>query len=154
MNFYFSVTTDATYGYATSFNITDVSLLAGTTANIPSNDNLAEAAPIASAGITNDVNTTYASKEPGEPNHAGNAGGHSVWWSWMAPAIGIVSINTTGSSFETLLAVYTQLPAQQPRVQQPHLCQFQQWRQSRQRPRLGDVQRLCRRAVLHCAGRL
>src|ERR1017187_8725415 len=104
---YFGVATDLTYGYLTSFYITDVSLLAGTTANIPPNDDLADATPIPPAGTTNDVLTTYASKEPGEPNHAGNPGGHSVWWTWTAPAIGTVSINTTGSSFDTVLAVYT-----------------------------------------------
>ena len=27
-----------------------------------------------------------ASKEVGEPNHAGDAGGKSVWWSWTAPS--------------------------------------------------------------------
>jgi hypothetical protein len=107
VNVYFAVTTDATYGYLTSFDITDVSLLAGTTANIPSNDNLANATLVSTNSYTNDVTTTYASKEPGEPNHAGNAGGHSVWWTWTAPAIGTVNINTTGSGFKTLLAVYT-----------------------------------------------
>jgi hypothetical protein len=104
---YFYVTTDPNYGILTSFNFDDVSLLAGTTADIPSNDNFSNATAILGTGITNDVNTTYASKEPGEPDHAGNAGGHSVWWTWTSPAIGTVTINTSGSSFETLLAVYT-----------------------------------------------
>jgi hypothetical protein len=104
---YFYVTTDSTYGYLTSFDIDDVSVLAGTTADIPPNDNFTNAAVIPAAGITNGVNTTYASKEPGEPKHAGNAGGHSVWWTWTAPAIGAVNISTTGSSIDTLLAVYT-----------------------------------------------
>ena len=48
-----------------------------------------------------------ASKEFGEPNHAGNAGGASLWWSWTAPATGTVTIDTQGSDFDTLLAVYT-----------------------------------------------
>ncbi|MGA2544551.1 MAG: Ig-like domain-containing protein, partial [Verrucomicrobiota bacterium] len=104
---YFAVTTDANYGYLTSFNLTDVSLLAATTANIPPNDDFANATPILTDAYAEDVTTTYASKEPGEANHAGNAGGHSVWWTWTAPAIGTVSINTTGSSFDTVLAVYT-----------------------------------------------
>ena len=33
--------------------------------------------------------------------------GASVWWSWVAPASGIVQINTFGSSFDTALGVYT-----------------------------------------------
>jgi subtilisin family serine protease len=48
-------------------------------------------------------------KEPGEPNHAINIGGSSIWWKWTAPSNGQVSLNTTGSSFDTLLAVYTGL---------------------------------------------
>lgn len=47
-----------------------------------------------------------ASKESGEPTHAGNAGGRSVWWSWTAPAAGQVAVDTHGSGFDTLLAVY------------------------------------------------
>src|SRR5262249_34548801 len=45
--------------------------------------------------------------EAGEPDHAGNLGGHSLWWTWTAPAQGIVTLDTIGSSFATLLAVYT-----------------------------------------------
>jgi uncharacterized repeat protein (TIGR01451 family) len=47
------------------------------------------------------------SKEVGEPIHANNVGGSSVWWSWTAPSAGQVTLNTTGSNFDTLLAVYT-----------------------------------------------
>ena len=47
------------------------------------------------------------SKEFGEPNHAGNRGGASLWWSWTAPATGTVTFDTQGSDFDTLLAVYT-----------------------------------------------
>jgi uncharacterized repeat protein (TIGR02543 family) len=103
----FYAQTDPTYGSLTSFNVDDVSLQAATTANIPSNDNFSNATPIFTVGVTNIVNTTYASKEVGEPNHGGNAGGHSVWWNWTAPAIGTVTIATFGSSFNTLLGVYT-----------------------------------------------
>ena len=48
-----------------------------------------------------------ATKESGEPSHAGNSGGKSVWWNWIAPYTGSVNLNTTGSDFNTLLAVYT-----------------------------------------------
>jgi hypothetical protein len=50
---------------------------------------------------------TLATKEAGEPNHAGKLGGKSVWYSWTAPASGIATFRTTGSAFDTLLAVYT-----------------------------------------------
>ena len=111
---YFYVTTDLTEGALTSFDIDNVSLLAATSANIPSNDNFTNATPILGSPFTGDVNTTYASKEPGEPYHAGNAGGHSVWWTWTAPAVGTVNINTTGSGFDTLLAVYTNTSSSGP----------------------------------------
>jgi hypothetical protein len=48
-----------------------------------------------------------ASSEPGEPRHAGKVGGRSIWYKWFAPDNGIVTFETTGSSFDTLLAVYT-----------------------------------------------
>src|SRR5205823_3461073 len=48
-----------------------------------------------------------ASKEAGESDHAGEPGGHSIWWSWKAPLSGKVGLGTLGSSFDTVLAVYT-----------------------------------------------
>jgi hypothetical protein len=61
-----------------------------------------------SSGSWADDNT-YATKEPGEPNHAGNPGGHSLWYVWTAPTNKPVTFDTTGSTFDTLLAVYTGL---------------------------------------------
>ncbi len=37
-----------------------------------------------------------ADKQPGEPNHCGNIGGSSVWYSWQAPASGRVTFSTNG----------------------------------------------------------
>jgi hypothetical protein len=70
----------------------------------PANDAFASAA---SLGGTASGTTVGATKEPGEPNHAGIAGGHSIWWTWTATASGSATITTAGSSFDTLLAVYT-----------------------------------------------
>lgn len=50
---------------------------------------------------------TGASKQPGEPNHANNRGGRSVWYTWTPTTSGTVAISTIGSNFDTLLAVYT-----------------------------------------------
>ena len=47
-----------------------------------------------------------ATREIGEPNH-GAPGGQSVWWTWTAPGNGSVIIQTTDSTFDTLLAAYT-----------------------------------------------
>ncbi len=61
-------------------------------------------------GATNSVLglSLDASTEQGEPNHAGVPfGGRSLWWTWTAPATGRVVIDTEGSDFDTILAVYT-----------------------------------------------
>jgi hypothetical protein len=59
--------------------------------------------PAGSIGHTNQL----ATLEPGEPAHAGKPGGHSVWYSWTPPAKGVARFRTVGSTFDTLLAVYT-----------------------------------------------
>ncbi|MEO5960010.1 MAG: pre-peptidase C-terminal domain-containing protein, partial [Opitutaceae bacterium] len=71
------------------------------------NDNFASAIPIAGTNATVTGTNAGASKEPGEPDHAGKTGGRSVWWTWTAPASGSITIKTEGSDFDTLLAVYT-----------------------------------------------
>ena len=48
-----------------------------------------------------------ATAENGEANHAGIIGGSSVWWSWTAPSSGVAAVDTHGSSFDTLLTVYS-----------------------------------------------
>lgn len=48
-----------------------------------------------------------AINDPGEPRHAGKLGGKSVWYTWQAPSNGIARFHTRGSTFDTLLAVYT-----------------------------------------------
>ena len=54
-----------------------------------------------------------ASKEPGEPEHAGNQGGVSVWYRWKAPYSGSYSINPCVESqgvprlYHAVVAVYT-----------------------------------------------
>ena len=73
----------------------------------PANDSFANRATITLAAPTVTGSNVGATKEPGEPTPAGKPGGKSVWWSWVAPASGLVRINTFGSSFDTLLGVYT-----------------------------------------------
>jgi hypothetical protein len=86
------------------------------TTSSPPNDSFAQAFtfapnPVSSTAAT--ANNVGATKESGEPNHAGNPGGKSVWWSWtpdanfLAQGIGQAIITTKGSSCDTLLAIYT-----------------------------------------------
>lgn len=39
--------------------------------------------------------------------HGGSGCAHSVWWTWTAPTTGQITLDTTGSGLDTLLAVYT-----------------------------------------------
>lgn len=108
----FTATAGVTYSVAVdgysglTGNIT-LAFSSGSSSNTPVNDNFAGATPLSGASATGSASTVYASKEAGEPNHAGNAGGHSVWWRWNAPADGTVTITTIGSNFDTTLGVYT-----------------------------------------------
>jgi hypothetical protein len=47
-----------------------------------------------------------ATREPGEPGYPGLSTSNSVWYSWRAPATGIVTFDTRGSAIDTALAVY------------------------------------------------
>ncbi|MDB5321862.1 MAG: hypothetical protein JWN40_3493, partial [Phycisphaerales bacterium] len=71
------------------------------------NDSFANRTTITGPSVTLTATNKGATKEAGEPNHAGNVGGKSIWYTWTAPASGKVTIDTTGSNFDTLLAVYT-----------------------------------------------
>jgi len=73
----------------------------------PANDLFANRAAVAGGSWQQAGSNLYATKETAEPNHANNAGGQSVWWTWTAPANGPVVLQTSGSVFDTLLAVYT-----------------------------------------------
>ncbi|MGB3650365.1 MAG: DUF4347 domain-containing protein [Rivularia sp. (in: cyanobacteria)] len=73
------------------------------------NDNFANAIVLnANAIVLNGLTTTGAnvgfSKEEGEPSNSPDA---SAWWTLVAPVTGKVTINTNGSNFDTVLAVFT-----------------------------------------------
>jgi len=73
----------------------------------PVNDNFASATTLSGAsGSVSGFNNT-ATRETGEPTHAGVVGSNSVWYRWTAPFTGTVSFGTFGSGFDTALAVYT-----------------------------------------------
>jgi mucin-19 len=103
-----SASNSATYDYVvTSAYGTVTSQVATLTVLVPPNDAFANAVALGGTNFSVTGSNVGATKEPGEPNHAGNAGGRSVWWSWTAPVSGTMTLNTVGSSFDTLLAVYT-----------------------------------------------
>jgi hypothetical protein len=71
------------------------------------NDAFAAGPVIAGAAASYSVETASATAQAGEPAHAGVPATRSVWWSWTAPADGLLTLDTAGSSFDTVLAVYT-----------------------------------------------
>jgi hypothetical protein len=70
-------------------------------------DDFITALPISGEAATIVSSNVGMTKEPGEPNHAGNPGGKSIWWRWTAPSSKQVTLTTAGTPFNTLLGVYT-----------------------------------------------
>ncbi len=74
----------------------------------PPNDNFANAAVLTGVSGQTTGTNVGATKESGEPDHtADNTGITSVWYSWTAPEKGAFYFDTHGSTFDTVLAVYT-----------------------------------------------
>jgi hypothetical protein len=71
----------------------------------PGDDYLVNAFTV-SAGSTVAGSNVNATMEVGEALHAG-VGSASVWWRFTATKSGFVKIDTVGSSFDTVLGVYT-----------------------------------------------
>ena len=69
-------------------------------------DGFADAGTIDSASGIGRADSTGATLETGEPEHAGKPGGASMWLRWTAPESGLATLSTLGSSFDTLLGVY------------------------------------------------
>jgi hypothetical protein len=76
----------------------------------PPNDNFASASPLPLINNYSDYSdlgsNVGATKEPGEPNHGGQAGGASVWWTWVAPASGTAKVEAC-NYISSVVAVYT-----------------------------------------------
>lgn len=75
----------------------------------PANDNFASAQLISGCSGTVNGTNVGSTHEAGEPNHLpdGSGGTHSVWYQWQAPVTASVTIDTSGSNYDTALAVYT-----------------------------------------------
>jgi hypothetical protein len=73
----------------------------------PVNDNFSNAIVVSGPSGSANGATFNGTKEPSEPNHAGNPGGSSIWYQWTAGFSGPVTFNSLGSTFDTVMAVYT-----------------------------------------------
>lgn len=80
----------------------------------PANDNFANATPIATAIFSDVVDSFAATVEATDPvptcSPSGQALGKTVWWKFSSGAGGNVSANTSGSPYDTLIAVFTGSP--------------------------------------------
>jgi endonuclease I len=100
----------------TLVNSLDSSYLLGTAASAVvtisdlRNDDFSQAIVLSGSPVTTTGSNVGATREDNEPWHLGGAsnnGGRSVWWSWTAPWSGPALFSTQGSSFDTVLALYT-----------------------------------------------
>lgn len=73
----------------------------------PANNLFAKRISLSGNSGSTSTSNRLANAEPGEPVHAGQTGGSSVWWKWLAPADGQVSLDTSASGIDTLLATYS-----------------------------------------------
>jgi len=69
------------------------------------NDNIADAVGLAPG--TTFSNNTSATREANEPNHGSVSGGKSMWFRYSTPVAREVELNTRGSDFDTVVAVYS-----------------------------------------------
>lgn len=72
----------------------------------PTNDNFISAQILPGFAGTATGTTTGASKEALEPPHAKNRGGASIWFKYVATGNSVLTVSTSGSDFDTTLAVY------------------------------------------------
>jgi hypothetical protein len=76
-------------------------------AGVPANDDFAARARLEGAFGQAFASNDGATRQPGEPRHAGEDGQTSIWWTWTPNASGRATVYTVGSGLDTLLAVYT-----------------------------------------------
>lgn len=105
----FNAKPDTEYRVVLDSRNTGGQMYALTFSQAPVNDFFSSATPIAGGGFTVKGTNRGATQELFEQAapHAGTGRGKSVWWRWTAPASEDFIINTSGSDFDTVLAVYT-----------------------------------------------
>ena len=78
----------------------------------PLNDDFENAIPLRGLPVSYYGGSPSGTSEPGEPNHAGNGAGQSLWWRWKAPANVSVRVKSCVYTFggyepDTVIGVYT-----------------------------------------------
>jgi hypothetical protein len=72
----------------------------------PANDALAAAQLVQGRTTTVIGSNSCGTREPSEPQHAGNTAAKSIWYRWVPNYTGTATITTMGSTLDTVLAVY------------------------------------------------
>ena len=72
---------------------------------VPANNLFANAAVVAGTKITVTANNAFASVERGEPTHFEDETGKTLWWKWIAPEDGELTLSTgmQNGGFESAL---------------------------------------------------
>jgi Right handed beta helix region/PASTA domain len=76
-------------------------------ADPPANDDFADATSLNGLPTPHSDSNEFATKESGEPDHAADAGGTSIWYAWTPTFTGMAFVSTLGSSFDTLVGAYS-----------------------------------------------
>jgi hypothetical protein len=100
---------------------------------VPFNDSFSNRITLVGVPVTATGSNVGATKEPGEPDHGGNPGGASIWWTWTASYSGPVTVTAdltapwgpvpallgiyTGASVSTLASVASNSPSIGDRAQ-------------------------------------
>lgn len=108
----FAVTTGATYriaidGWGGQWGAATLTWALTVPAAAPANDLFVSASPLLGSSGTATGSTVDATRETGEPSHGGSGASASIWYRWTAPATGTLTLDTRGSTFDTLLGAYT-----------------------------------------------
>ena len=70
------------------------------------NDFFANRASLRENSATVYSSSLFATVEPDEPPPRRGVGGHSVWWTWTAPANGLATIDASASQFSAVVSLF------------------------------------------------
>ncbi len=108
---YSEVTFEATAGTTYQINVQGQGGATGQTVlaifTDPDYDSFSKARALAGPSVSVLDANPKATREAGEPLILGNAGGHSLWYSWMAPFTGTAQVSGYSYDFNPAVAVYT-----------------------------------------------
>jgi subtilisin family serine protease/Tol biopolymer transport system component len=72
----------------------------------PVNDDFSNASALVGDAGTIEGTNVGATVEPGEPSHLNSPRTASIWYKFTAPSNGVLSVDTFGTSFDTVMALY------------------------------------------------